>query len=215
LRLNYRPNGQCKDCTSQCCVYDSVCFMCGQEGHGAFHTHPGGKHQGQLKCNKHRLFTEQLAEIKEKYVIDEVGIKALVSAGSGKKHHRAINSTHSNTSQEHRASNSSHDSSAFSGSLSGPMTVTPSAWTSGSQRLHLLQVLHSQVKDDESSYSPDGSAESTSQQQQQQKFPGSLGTAMDQLKRQHQYGTHRHQPQVASAYQPMYRSPRGTDILVM
>ena len=156
--------------------------MCGQEGHGAFHTHPGGKHQGQLKCNKHRVFTEQIAEIKEKYAIDETGIRALISAGPSKKNQRAVGST---TSSLHAATNhdvrttSSHDNS-YAGSISSAGTAPqPSAWSAGSQRLHLLQALHGQGKDDESSYSPDGSSDSS--QQQQQKFPGLFGNVNGQV----------------------------------
>eukprot|EP01041_Mallomonas_annulata_P006001 gene6001-12094_t len=85
LRLNFRPNGKCKDCTADCCIYDSICFMCGLEGHGAFHTHPGGKHQGKFKCNVHRKVIEQLAEIKTIYKLSEDDILSILTPTNSNK----------------------------------------------------------------------------------------------------------------------------------
>ena len=48
LRLNYPLEGKCDDCVRGNCRYDTVCFMCGEEGHGCFQTFPGGKLKGDF-----------------------------------------------------------------------------------------------------------------------------------------------------------------------
>ena len=51
--------------------------MCGLEGHGAFQSFPGGKRKGELKCNKHRKFLEQLGTLHLQHGIDEDELRVL------------------------------------------------------------------------------------------------------------------------------------------
>ena len=71
LRLNYPPDGKCNDCVKGSCRYDKICFMCGQEGHGAFQSFSSGKMRGEMKCSKHRTFLSQMAAIREQYGLNE------------------------------------------------------------------------------------------------------------------------------------------------
>jgi len=71
LRLNYPPDGKCNDCVKGSCRYDKICFMCGQEGHGAFQSFSSGKMRGEMKCQKHRTFLSQMAAIREQYGLNE------------------------------------------------------------------------------------------------------------------------------------------------
>jgi serine/threonine protein kinase len=78
LRLNYPHDGRCQDCSRNACRYDTVCFLCGQQGHGAFQTYPGGKMKGDFKCTKHRNFISQLQAIRRQYGYNEDDIRNLL-----------------------------------------------------------------------------------------------------------------------------------------
>jgi serine/threonine protein kinase len=77
LRLNYPPDGKCNDCIRGSCRYDKICFVCGNEGHGAFQTFPGGKMKGELKCAKHRNYVAQMLILKNQYGLDDEEVRAI------------------------------------------------------------------------------------------------------------------------------------------
>lgn len=77
LRLNYPPDGKCNDCIRGSCRYDKICFVCGNEGHGAFQTFPGGKMKGELKCAKHRNYVAQMLILKNQYGLDDLEVLAI------------------------------------------------------------------------------------------------------------------------------------------
>lgn len=130
LRLNYPPYGKCNDCVKGTCRYDKVCFMCGQTGHGAFQSFPGGKMKGDLKCSKHRNFNSQLATIQSEYGMDEDDLKALFELKSSTSPEQSAAST---KVQEKIDGNEPLITPSFSSTTSPSMSSSGSNISSNSQ----------------------------------------------------------------------------------
>jgi hypothetical protein len=80
LRLNHPPEGKCIECNRGNCRYEKICFLCGNENHGAFQTQQAGKYKGQLKCAKHRKLRQQLELIKLHHTITDEALYQLFAS---------------------------------------------------------------------------------------------------------------------------------------
>lgn len=120
LRLNYPEDGKCNECVKGVCRYDRICFMCGNEGHGASQSFPGGKMKGKLKCVKHRNCLNQLSAIKSEHGMDDEDLKVLFQEDE------SLNKLSVNTSPKLNAHGNSVASSNSIGVISPPSSVSGS-----------------------------------------------------------------------------------------